>query len=188
MRFLAGFAIILSMMLPTLVQAQEAATDLTIKFRAVKNLQTGEIELQEVGNISTADFNADFAGLGMKVSDLYSDSGDQQSFVAIDKDGKIKNVFAPPPNDMAKAAIIDNLSEGDQIVMAKFWWPVQSSLPTVDEVKEITRASMAVALEMICEADPKPETMSLNVELGVSLGVNGRFEFSSEWRPSRDCK
>lgn len=111
-----------------------------------------------------------------------------QGIAYYDKSGKLLEVFPSPKTPEEQAFVIDKLNLGGGRLQTVSLFSKQPSLPTSEEVRRITEDAINAALVTVCNINPRPEKLNLNVSLEAGLGLSGKFTLQLDWMPRRDCK
>lgn len=173
--------------------AQGVETPPTLRFEAIRNSETGLVELRPADDFTKGQFpfesptGAMTGVLGGTAMGSGAYTADDKAYVLLDNDNAVLQVFAPPKNPVEQKQILDSIDMSGKVVTASFWGN-RPSLPTIEETRTITRAALQEAMDFVCSSNPLPEDTSVEVELAVSLALEGRFTLSSSWKPARDCR
>ncbi len=109
-----------------------------------------------------------------------------EGFAFLDKNGEVLDVYAAPLGPEGYQYLVEKIPDGGAMKPVAFWGNAKS-LPTMEEVRQITETSVQKALDVICAAEPRPESLAIEIALAASLGLEGKFQLNMEWRPARDC-
>jgi hypothetical protein len=153
-----------------------------VQFEAVIDPETGDIVVLEVMSPMH-----DLGGFNTPEGTLTLNEVQPQAFAYFDQQGNIAEAFYAPITPADQAFIFDRLDAGGSITPVTIWGRATRTLPSVDEVQEITEAALNAALGMVCAGSPRAEEISASVRLAVALGLEGSFDLSMTWRPARDC-
>lgn len=184
---------ILTFGLAMILSGPIAAQEPVLKYEARVNPETGEVDLVLIEQ-DQVDFNqlmspygAEFGTEDAQEGDLfYSDMLGSDGVAYFDPTGDLKAVFASPKTIAESQVLLEKLNDGG--TLQKTSWFGRPRLPTAEQAQQITKASINAALEIICDANPRPEKMNLDVSLAVMMGLEGKFAIQMEWLPSRDCE
>ncbi|WP_371226194.1 hypothetical protein [Roseovarius sp. 2305UL8-3] len=163
----------------TFAMAQDSKENMTLRYIAEVNEETGNVELVPVEkNFDDMKFS--------QSGGFVFDEQPNSSFAYFDPEGNLEGVYPAPITTADKEFIFSQIDEGGSIKKVNFFGR-SPSLPTAEEVKMITEQAINSTLELVCSSKPRPEEIGFNVSLAVALGLEGKLEFSGTWRPQRDC-
>lgn len=122
---------------------------------------------------------------GMSAADR---SGMMEAFVQLSSDGKVTGVYHGDPNNSEFIKAMGNLPKGYSMVKAGYFTGGYSILPTIAEVKSIISTAINTTMDVVCALKHRPNKIKTEIDVAVSLGLEGRFKLSLDWNPSEACQ
>ena len=202
---LISFALASVLLLPpSSVSAQESgeAPDSSedapvLRLQAIYDKETGEVTIVEKdGPTGQADPNLMMGdmetptGAGKTFPDFaaYAE-GEASGFgvLVTDSSGRNTQVLASANTGMYDPDKLSGLLADGNTLTPVPVFSLGSRLPTREEAQDITQAAIDGAIERVCAMGNKPRTLKTVVSIGVSLGLEGRFDLEMEWNPREDC-
>lgn len=154
------------------------------RFIAKTDINTGKVVLiPEDGS----DFDqSQFGNYLYDTSKITFETKPEAGFAYFDQKGDLVEVFSAPRTKLDQDYLWGRIENGGSISKVGFFSNAPS-LPTMDQARSITEESINAALSVICNSDPRPEDMKLEVSLATTLGLQGKFAITMGWKPARDC-